>query len=648
MSLRAGTVYTVNIGGGSGAAIVLKGSAHPFEVAELRDGDIFDPVRTQSGYVRIYDDGTFDWSDIIPVDDISRPVTLTDGNGTVVWQGFMQAQDFSGHLYGTPQEREFPVQCVLSVLSTKDIDATNRDIKNFAYLIRSLFSEVIAAGITINNYYFAGGTYAIQWLLTCVDWQNFISLEDGVNPSYDKLTVLEDVCKFWGWQCRTYGQDVYFTSPDDTSAFIKLTEQELSSLAEGNTWVGTTTATQSASMGAIVSLVNDEVFVRGPKAVKISANINKADQDVIAYAPDSLIKTMSELPFDNSDVTGDFTSYWTTDTLEFTDALMIGSAVQNFASFCLVNIQKNASGSNRTNVIENKPAIRIYKSGDSPYTLMASLESTFEHNFYDVCYNQDIIMGGIGVACNIYVRGQQRFSSDWSERILVSVGVGKTRSTAKWYNVNSRTWVTGTSIDNIRPLYLAPDGQGGKSIPGFFMPTNFSEMNGRIFLDIYGSDNLPVVHNERSFFITDLSVGFVKVKETFNETARRWSENKYDSNIIYKDNIASMSGGERNIDTILVSDNNADFGYGVVIGSNGIPLATAAYPSGSEHPEQHLVNRFVRYWATPKKKITIDVDSATTIVSPDSVASLQGGSFYPLAIGRTFRDDITTVTLIKI
>ena len=40
---------------------------------------------------------------------------------TVVWQGFMQSQTFSGQLGGNPQEREFPVICPLGVLSGVDI-----------------------------------------------------------------------------------------------------------------------------------------------------------------------------------------------------------------------------------------------------------------------------------------------------------------------------------------------------------------------------------------------------------------------------------------------------------------------------------------------------------------------------------------------
>ena len=55
-SLRAGTVYTLNIGGGSGAAVPLKGGAQPFVTQEDDSDDQFAPIRTQSGYIRIIDD----------------------------------------------------------------------------------------------------------------------------------------------------------------------------------------------------------------------------------------------------------------------------------------------------------------------------------------------------------------------------------------------------------------------------------------------------------------------------------------------------------------------------------------------------------------------------------------------------------------
>ena len=189
VSLRAGTTYVLNIGGGSGTAVQLNGGAEPFTTEEDGSEDMFTNIRTQTGYFRIIDNakdyngnvidaqaGQDWWKDLIPATDSDRPVTLTVGN-TVVWQGFMQSQTFSGQLYGNPQEREFPVICPLGVLAGVDIDF-NAGLKNFAYLLKTVCDTIDTKSnsvVHISDIYVQGGADARQWLLTKIDWQNFAS-----------------------------------------------------------------------------------------------------------------------------------------------------------------------------------------------------------------------------------------------------------------------------------------------------------------------------------------------------------------------------------------------------------------------------------------------------------------------------------------
>lgn len=79
-SLRAGTVYTANVydDNFTGTPVQLVGASAPFETEEDTSNDMFAPIRTQSGYLRIVDQGgTFNWRDFIPTTDTDRPVTLT-------------------------------------------------------------------------------------------------------------------------------------------------------------------------------------------------------------------------------------------------------------------------------------------------------------------------------------------------------------------------------------------------------------------------------------------------------------------------------------------------------------------------------------------------------------------------------------------
>ena len=130
VSLRSHTTYVLNIydASYSGSPVQLKGGSEPFTTEEEADEDMFKPLRTQSGSFRVVDDGkdangnTLSAANslkaMLPATDTDRPVQLTKKVGNtwvVLWMGYMQAQNFGSVLYGDPQEREFPVQCCLSV-----------------------------------------------------------------------------------------------------------------------------------------------------------------------------------------------------------------------------------------------------------------------------------------------------------------------------------------------------------------------------------------------------------------------------------------------------------------------------------------------------------------------------------------------------
>ena len=309
-SLRAGTVYTLNIGGGTGAAIPLKGGAQPFTTEEDNSDDMFTPIRTQTGYIRVVDDGKDYngnsigadwWKDLIPATDTSRPVSLTDGNGNVVWQGFMQAQSFSGVLYGNPQEREFPVQCVLSVLSTTQINTSETSYRNFAFLLNHIFGSIPGYNDIIDKIVIQGGADARSWLRMKLDWRNFMNVSEGeVSPNYNLFQILEDVCRYWGWTARTHGQQILLCAVDDRATepnALVLTRSELVSIGAGDSGdIGTVETMYSAvTIGTnFASMDNEDTRIRGysKAVVKVDAN---SSQSEMRFAPASLETAMESL-----------------------------------------------------------------------------------------------------------------------------------------------------------------------------------------------------------------------------------------------------------------------------------------------------------------------------------------------------------------
>jgi hypothetical protein len=186
--MRSNELLTVNIYDStfSGEAMVLRGAAEPFETQEEGGDDLFTPVRLQSGYLRIVDDGfaadgvtAFNWRDFIPTTDTDRPVTLTDASDNVLWQGFLQAQNFGATLFGNPQTREFPIQCGLSVTQGIDINFSQKEIRNFAYLIKQIVDSIPA---TCRPTHIMVQGDAFIWLPKTIDWQLFADVNDEFVP----------------------------------------------------------------------------------------------------------------------------------------------------------------------------------------------------------------------------------------------------------------------------------------------------------------------------------------------------------------------------------------------------------------------------------------------------------------------------------
>ena len=645
-SLRAGTVYTLNIGGGTGAAIPLKGGAPPFTTQEDDSDDMFTPIRTQTGYIRIEDDGkdangaAWNWKDLLPATDTSRPVTLT-ANGTVVWQGFMQAQNFGGVLYGNPQEREFPVQCPLTALSASDVDATNRELRNFAYIIKQAFDNL--TGITINNFIFQGGTKAQDMLLKLVDWQNLVSEDDGViSGRYDNLQVLTDVCAFWGWTCRTCGQNVYFTCADDATLMsdaLILSYAQLGTMA-GGVAAGSTSETflsnVSPSGDIFASVDNAEYLVRGYNLARVTADGNSADENVMEAYPTKVEETM----INNGSYTesyNDCYAVYTGDLSSFTDTYLTGSCNGSYATFNKMLVKKNMSDpGSEYNVV------RIRKTFISAsQTAFASFETVFHHSYYDTTIaNGGFDYGGINIYGDVFRKGKRYEDYDnngvGKKHIYLRVGIGKTRETALWWTGSA--WSSTVSAISIRIGDQSPRQQL------LSINTNANNLQGKLFVDFLGSSDIPEDNNERRFEFVGFQVTFTRriYKHLMDQSVRKGSsEYKASNNSVVRD--------EWNADCIYASDNDMLWGYGVIMNDDGKWLTTMTYGTQSKHPEQHLADRVAAYSATSKQKVSAELRTEQVgTITPRNTVTLGGVTGHAISISHEWRDDITQLTTMQV
>lgn len=650
--------YLLSIGSGSGN-VPLKGGSQPFTTQESDDEDMFTPIRTQSGYIRIIDDGkdangnAFDWKSLIPATDTSMPVTLARG-GTVVWQGFMQAQDFGSVLYGNPQEREFPVQCVLSVLGGSDINYTQTVIQNFAYLLKQIV-DAIPSAYRPTEFYIQGGANAQEWLLKRIDWQNFVSEDaDGLTARFTMYQCLEDMCRFWGWTARTKGTTMYMTCADDAAqtTWLKLTYQELGQLAAytSGTIPGDTSDTfETASLSGDIfaSTNNDEFVQRGSNESVVKADINGADDYIIDPFDDLLEKDMQEQGYGTGYNVG--AAHYTKDILTVNRWRLEGICAEGYASF------NHADSDGQSGNV-----LRIKKTYDG-INWFASFATKYEHTFHD-CF-----LMVFGDVYRPYSDEYQRYNTteggffSGNAEMSAYLGIGKDRDHAKWWN--------GKEWGDTKVEFYFTIGNGKDVIYTRWRPyislwqtTNIIQcdnMEGLIFLDLLGSKSSVVtdINGEKMFDIMDFRVELIK-----NDNATKYgpypNDGYYDvkklnrpTSYTYKSKNQNSVRNEYNVDAIYGSDDKAPQGYGLLMNPDGSYLSKMVFAGSAtaKHPEQHLADRVTSFWQTSRRRLAVELRrDLIADITPRHKVTIDGMTGYPIAISHEWRDDITQLTILQL
>lgn len=189
----------------NGEIVQLLGGASPFETQEDSSDDPFIPIRTQSGYIRVINKGDIDG--VMGVTATDRYVTLTDDKKNVLWQGFIQPEQFSQAWDRTPYEVEFPVVSMLSILETKEMDAS---LGFGTFTLRQLISEaLVQCGIAdkFSGFFFdkitSDVTGILAWKVSRFNWfkQSDSNADDPNRKEYQGATyrqLLEDIFSFIG------------------------------------------------------------------------------------------------------------------------------------------------------------------------------------------------------------------------------------------------------------------------------------------------------------------------------------------------------------------------------------------------------------------------------------------------------------------
>lgn len=682
VSLRSGTLYTVNIWKDatlpSGYPLTLKGGAQPLTTEEDASDDQFTPIRTVTGRLRIMDNAyamnaaatpqqvAFNWKDLVPKTDTDRPVTIThqSGGATVTdWSGYMQAQSFSGVLYEQVQEREYPIQCPLSILPSKQVATNIYDFHNFAWLLHHILGNT---GYTYSYIYVGGGADARTWLSAKFDWQNFLSTDkdENVISNYDLYEVLEDVCRFWGWTARTKAGSFYLTCADDASeqTFLKLTLAELEAFGNENTPIGTlgtienfTSVTLSGNIFASVD--NEDYTVRGPAKATVKADVNE-DETVIQFAPKPMRDTMDARGYQWHQGDGNLVGYFATppvgslecQTLKIDKTSDATSSKDGFERRQIYSTQE-ASDATKADMI-----ICDHDRNDASPVTYIKMRTKYPRSFGG---------GSIRFTGSLW-KGAEQYTDD--NEIIMRLGIGLTESSAKWWympfivsggQAYGCEWKVQQS-GQARPTFLAPMRGGSlrtcgvKVVGGIFVESGWfitdyipveTGLNGYIFIEFCSCGDGLELGNFAIEFSRDETV----LPTSSNDVRPRTMVGERDTEHEYTATNQNQCQEEWNADCIFASDNNMKFGHGLLMLPNGNYLSTLSYGSGAaEHPEQHLANRVASFWTQNKRMIIAELRTNTIAdITPQHKVTLDGTICHPIAISRNWRDDITTLNLLQ-
>ena len=313
--------------------ITLQGAEQPFVTEEDNDIDLFMPVRTQSGYIRILTQEGQDVSELMPKSSDQNMVRFLI-DGILMWQGWMKAENYSNDWDAAPYEIAYPVQCGVSVLKGKYLsqatvngltlsDGQTLPIHFGLVKIAQLLLECLeGTGLAWTKIVFpwdlshdgvganASNIRTALELMVC-RW-NFFTANDDDNTddsdwspyeAKDMFEVLESICMAFGFSLHTYRGEVHLTQ-HDCEGYLSMTYQQLIDYVIDGTFPTTTgyfPVTHVFDHDEIVSDDNTVEYVRGFKKITARANIN-AVGDVLPTIETGKLVQKGDLTIDNAAV----------------------------------------------------------------------------------------------------------------------------------------------------------------------------------------------------------------------------------------------------------------------------------------------------------------------------------------------------------
>ena len=218
---------------------LLTGSKDPFYFEEDDDDDLLRVLRYKTGYINVVELTYGELSDLMPLTNTEHYVEFFYGS-TLVFIGYMQAQNFENDWVAAPRELHLPVMSPLGLAAGKTLNVINPPTRvSLATLLHEVCVDLYPKGTGVimpDVSPSLEGT--INSLVVCPANSSFSQSIATASIPYDPITYeefIEGLCNCFGWMVHDSVNGPVFTKFDHGGNYCSYTFANLPTMTHKQT-----------------------------------------------------------------------------------------------------------------------------------------------------------------------------------------------------------------------------------------------------------------------------------------------------------------------------------------------------------------------------------------------------------------------------
>lgn len=703
MSL-AGTLYTVDISSQnySGGVTSLTGAPDTFVTNEDASGDIFTPVRIQTGYLRLLIRDTDSVIEsILPTKNTQRMVTLS-ASGVTKWVGFLCAEAYSQPYNNNMDVVEIPVKSRLAALEDVELPMSMYGTRsNVANFIKTAFETYSGGSTPYDNVYVMSDitSYLNQILYTKINWSVFFETLQlrvegdltNVNKGLNCLSVLNSLCALYGLMAREYGTNLYLCQYDRLSdlSVIYWTWNQIGTIAGGSTSAGSTGLESSVAMysyGNLRGVGNSIEFMPGAKSVEVSLRFNSINELLMSlpnttednstvYEIDKMVngklliqphhvrtgtgEVFNQLYYDDAHATPSASNY--SQVLLYscinTPIRPLATDDPTFATGSLPVRYGFSANSDSTSISVHSALMVVTECTKTEYSIILpeyirelySLSSTIAQEIKEGYLVLQIDIAPISEVGNNVASRKLKFGGFDSgyirrQKIMLKLQVGNLWWNGEEWTSTESTFIVETDAKSVisnKTSDMVTDIEDGYFIPvttPMSGTLKLSLMNGTAYQVTYPNGQ-SIIEGVYNCIVSSFDVRYTVASDPFV------SQRKVNT---YYQRVQAAGFSEDKSVMLDVGTYNYNVDSPMFIRDrNDNYIETIQYASGTERIESHLLSRMVEYYNTRRAVYNIRFESAASVL-PLLFATHGGRTMFCIDQSHNWQDDTQNIKFIEI